>query len=107
MRRIATVGTRHDQTAHTCGPAWPTMARSTAVRESGADRERDVEIAATVTGQGSRTLLEAELALEQLPAAPDRAKRIARDDVRRGIRRVPVAAPGPDLLGERPGDAFV
>ena len=51
------------------------------------------------------TLLQTELALEELPAAPDRSSRIALDHVDRGILRVDVPLPRTDLLAKRLRDA--
>ena len=83
------------------------VARGAAVGHAGADREIGADVAAAVVGQRTLAFGERELALEELAAAPDRAKRIARDDERRRLGRVPVAAIGADLLLERLGDPFV
>src|SRR5262249_3444754 len=65
------------------------------------------DIAHAVAGVWAVPVDTCELSLEKLPAPPDRAEGIAMDDVIRGIRREPVAAPGADFVGQRLVDSLI
>ena len=85
MRRVAAVRTRHDVAAEAGGSPWTSMASGAAVRKPGADDEVDVDVSRSIAQHRALSFEPRELPLEQLPAAPDRAERIHRDDVRRCI----------------------
>ena len=108
---VAAVGPRRDVAAEARGSARPAVACGAAVGKPGADRAVGIDIAEAVARDRSQALEPRELALKELPSAPDRAERIERDDVRRGI---PVGARSAfanlarvGRADQRSGDAFV
>src|SRR5690606_8341764 len=77
VRRVAAVGKRGDVAADAGRAARPAVARSATVRQSRAEPARLRDIAARVLVHARpQALVGAELTLEQLPAAADRARRI-------------------------------
>ena len=104
VRRIAAVGARGDVAADARRAARPPVACGATVGHAGADREVGADVAAPVRRERALALHQREFALEELAAAPDGAERIARNDERGGLGRVPVAAIRADLLFERLGD---
>src|SRR5215467_13132210 len=77
----------------------------TAVRQAGADRDIGIDVSDAVSDSRSDALRLRKLPLEQLPSAPNRAKRISIDVVQRGVRYHHVAPACPDLVGQRLVDA--
>jgi hypothetical protein len=87
MRRVAAVGSGEDVAPAAGGTARPPMAGGAAVGQPGDSRSVEqarvvaiADVADAIVGARAETLREGELALEELPAADDGAKRIARDD---------------------------
>src|SRR5690606_2746206 len=105
MRRVAAVGKRADVAAVAGRAARPAVAGGAAVGEAGAERalRRDVAARGRVHAR-AEPLARAELALEDLPAAANRAGRIALDEVDGRPRRRRVALAAADLACERLAD---
>ena len=80
VRRVAAVGPRDDVAAESRRAARPAVAAGAAVDQPGADGAFGLDVADAVVRARAEALRQRELALEELPAAPDRAGRIARDD---------------------------
>ena len=79
---IAAVRAREDVAAEARRAARPAVAGGAAVGQARGERRVAVDVEADpVVGAGAEALRQRELALEDLAAAPDRAERIARDDV--------------------------
>ena len=77
------------------------MTQGTGIGQSRADGQIDIDVADAVAFIASLALRLSELPLEQLPPSPNRAKRIAADDVDRGVRCQHITAPSSDLICER------
>jgi hypothetical protein len=98
VRRVATIGKRRDVAADAGGAARPAVTRGTTVRQPGAEAARLRDVAARVLIHARpQAFIQTELALEQLPAAPDGPCRVAFDQIRGRPRRVDIALAGPDL----------
>jgi hypothetical protein len=80
------------------------VAPGAAVGQPRANGFRAADVADAVVGDRSLPLQVRELPLEELPAAPDGAERVAGDDVVGGVDGVPVATTGANLLGQRQGN---
>jgi hypothetical protein len=108
VRSVAAIGSGHDVATEPGRTTRPSVTRRTGVSKacSQACVGGDIPKGAIV-GARSQTLENAELALEDLPAAADRTSRIPFDDVDRGTNRIDVASSSTDLLRKRFGDAFV
>ena len=76
---VATVGSREDVAATSGRAARSPVAGRAAVGKSGDDRGIALDVAFAIAGSRADALRLGELALKELPAAHDRAKRIARD----------------------------
>src|SRR5690606_14307437 len=102
VRRIAAVRERADVAAVTGRAARPTMAVRAAVRKPCAERAHRRDVAGAVPIHARpHPFGDAELALEELPAAANRPGRIALDQVGRGSDGCRVALPGADLSAQR------
>src|SRR5688572_28795939 len=107
MRRIAAVGPCDDVAPEAGGAAWTAVTACTAVDQAGAERQVGRDVAEPIAAARAEALRHGELALEQLPPAANRARRVAIDDVERRVRRAQVADSGADLLSQRLRDARV
>ena len=77
---IAAVGSRHHVATGAGGTAGAAMTAGTAIAETCTQREIGVDVAEAIVGERSLSLTAQKLALEQLSAATNSAKRITRDD---------------------------
>ena len=107
VRSVAAVRPRDDVAAEAGRAARPAVAGRAAVGQPGADGLVHLDVSRAVAAQRSVALEARELALEDLAAAPDRARGIARDDVEGRVWRHHVAAARADLLLVRLRDALV
>src|SRR5712691_3640224 len=98
MPRVTAVWPRHHVAARTRRSPGPPVAKRAAIRQTGADRNVVVDVAHAVFLVCSLPLQTSELALKQLPSAPDRAEWITIDDVYRRARRHDIAAPRSDFI---------
>ena len=103
--RVAAVGAGEGVAAVAGRAARATVAPGAGIGETGADVRIGGDVArALVVPQ---PLAQQELALKDLPPAPDRAEGIAADDVQRRAGGDDVTAPRADLAGEGLVDPFV
>jgi hypothetical protein len=79
MGGVATVGVREDVATASSRASWAPVTGGAAVGKPGDDRGVGFNVADAVTGSGPESLGMGELALKELSAAHDRAKRVARD----------------------------
>lgn len=79
VRRITAVGPGYHVTAEPGGPAGPAVAGSTTVGKSRADREISLNVTRGIPLYRTLPLAPRELALEELPSAPDRTKWVTTD----------------------------
>src|SRR2546427_7801447 len=98
MSRVAAIWTRHHVAARARRSSGPPVAKRATVRQAGADPNVVVDVAHAVFLVRSLPLQTSELALKQLPSAPDRAEWITIDDVYRRARRHDIAAPRSDFI---------
>ena len=105
VRRIAAVGTRDDVAAESRRAAWTPVTTGATLDQAGADGAFRRDVADAIVRARPESLHQRELPLEQLAPAPDRAGRVARDDVGGRIRCQPVTDARADLLIERLEDA--
>src|SRR5215475_4784365 len=107
MRRIAAIGARGDGPSEAGRTARPAVTAGAAIRQTRANSEHGVDVAAAVAHRGPLTFVAGELALEELPAAPDRPEGITGDQVQRRPGRGIRASPGSDLFLKGLGDALM
>ena len=107
MRRVAAVGPRDDKSAEAGASPWTAVAAGAAVHQPGADDPIDLGVPEAIARHRALAQRAGELALEDLPAPPDGARRITIDDVQRRARCVGVASSRTDLLREGLGNALV
>ncbi len=102
MGRVAAIRTGHHVAASSRRPTWTTMTAGAAIHETGAQRRIVLNVSQRIiVNPRSETLIEGELALKQLAAAPHRARRIARDQIERRSWGKNITLAGADLLLQR------
>src|SRR5690242_12556801 len=107
MRRISAVRPGHDIPAEAGRAAGAPVATSATVRQTRSNGGDLRDVPPAVLRDWAPAVGARELALEQLPAAPDSAKRVTADNEAGGIGRHSSTAARPDLIDERFGDAFI
>src|SRR5581483_879698 len=100
MRSVAAVRSRGDIPARSRRTPRAAVTSRTAVRQSGANRVIRVQVSHPIVFDRPHALRHGELSLKQLPAAPDRTKRIPVDDVQRRQWREYAAPTRADLIAE-------
>src|SRR5437588_10038908 len=75
MAGVAAVGTSHYVAARPRGPPRASMAKRAAIGQSRADGKVNIDVSAAVPFVCSLALRAGKFSLEELTAAPDRAKR--------------------------------
>src|SRR5207245_9951616 len=86
MAGVAAVGTSHYVAARPRGPPRASMAKRAAIGQSRADGEVSIDVSAAVPFVCPLALRAGKFSLEELTTAPDRAKRVAVNNVSGRVR---------------------
>jgi len=86
MAGVAAVGTSHYVAARPRGPPRASMAKRAAIGQSRADGKVSIDVSAAVPFVCPLALRAGKFSLEELTTAPDRAKRVAVNNVNGRVR---------------------